>query len=363
MSLKMTLKSILLCSCSVLSYLCTANTIAPLGWIDPEFSISGNSDYIFTENNHGIYKINIGRFDSPCPSNDAENRNCYQPNKEPNGISRVNIAVSTLGGGTLSFKYKLSSYDSIGASVNDHVNINYLAPNGNLIDIERNWTSPNRKNGTLWESGEKSAEIRLSAFKESEQVLTLNFSLYNDGWGDQSHLEIWDLKISGCDLSMPLITDPEALEYENLTDIQRAQLGRPKLKDETEDCLDCLEYYIESWENNNLIVTATYLPTTYLSHVFDVWTLKEKLNLDPDAHDSCSVELKDELNREMINHGLYTSFDRPIPSLKHATGEAFDAKVEGLLEEEFDFYLGKCRIEQKGRNQNHFEAKESLSNE
>ena len=324
--------SLLIVSFSILTAInnVQAKDVEEKGYIDLDINVSvGNpeaSRHVIIENNKEVYYIKLGQSDTPCPPPTLENPYCEQPDKEVDSSYRVQLDVFTKGGGDLTFKYRFKTYDGNGPG-NDFVDIMVDFPPYFTYPtfIEENWRSPHSEKGRLWDSGEKIFTMNLDKWKEDQNArVRLYFLLSADGHGDQSILEIYDLKVIGCDV-IPLqpITDPGAIEFENGNNINTDRLNAL-----TKKGLSCMEHLTRSL-GGNFTLTSAYRPASYQEHLHNVWETKEDLLISIQPKEYCAA-IQNETDKEMSKHGLITEPAEGNPYAPHSRGNAIDAVIQGL---------------------------------
>ena len=187
---------------------------------------------------------------------------------EPRGTSTLRITVDVNDGGQMVFSYWLQTFDT---GEYDWANISLETPTG-VISIARHvggaghWTPP-----CCTYRSRNSVNVARSLDRWKHQQVTLVVELINDGFGDQTQLNIVNLSFGGCGIPWPSeLTDPEAIDMENGNELRIDQLSQPML-----DALACLRTAIRdaggSFDLNSTYIGSAYRNSQYQAHLREVW--------------------------------------------------------------------------------------------
>jgi hypothetical protein len=241
---------------------------------------------------------------------------------EPTGMTSVRILINVNDGGNLVFSNWLQSYDT---AEYDRADV-YLETPSRKIYFARGVGR-----GTPWQppcciyfsTPQAPHDISLDPWKN--QQVTLVVDLHNDGFGDQTQMNLVNVEFSACAVPWPAeLTSPEALDFENGN-----TLNLDGLTEGTRTALTCLQTAVRAeggtFEMSGTTFTSAYRNSEYQAHLQEIWRLKRQV--DQEKGNACDA-LKTHLNQEIAKHDMENLKLSPAGrSGPHTVGDAMDIRL------------------------------------
>lgn len=268
---------------------------------------AGGVGYVTTNSGSTGISAQIGRWDTAYPNADT---GAPAPGLEPFGASTLTITINVNDGGLVNFSYKFLTYD---AGIYDWFDAYMVTPTG-TIPLVTQLGKPGSDYGTYWESSQVVLNRSLDQWRN--QQVSFVFSVQQDGWGDQSAVNIDNFAVRTCQVP-PLtpITDAAAQNFENGATVDTAGLNAGM-----QAALNCLQGAAAA-AGGVLTVTSAYRPPAYQAHLREVW---DRWNDLRNRRDPECADLRTQVQQEFQRHGLLLT-QRPAAASAHTRGEAFDA--------------------------------------
>lgn len=265
---------------------------------------SGVGYVTYSTDNVGI-NAKIGRFDTPYTGG---TNGPPIPGLEPDGASVLSIIVDVNSGGKITFAYSLSTYD---AGIYDWYDIS-LITSGGTVPLVTRLGKPGADYGDFFKSSAISLSVDLTRYKN--QTVTFQFSVQQDGYGDQTQGELMGFNLSTCAVTpLSAITDAQALRFEGGDSVDTSRLV-PAMQ----TALGCVDRAVTA-AGGRINVASAFRPVPYQVHLREVW---DKWDLLMDNRDPGCAELKRAVALEFLKHGL--NEQRPAVDSRHTRGEALD---------------------------------------
>lgn len=249
----------------------------------------------------------IGRFDTPFPGG---LNGPPVAGLEPLGESTFSIGVDVNDGGRATFSYILNTYDS---GLYDWYDISLVTPTGTISLLSR-LGKPGNDFGVYYSSPQIPLSVSLDRWKN--QHVTFEFSVRQDGYGDQTQGQVIAFNVMTCPVP-PLtpITDPIALQFEggNTVDTTNLQANM-------QTALGCLRTAVAG-AGGSINITSAYRPPAYQRHLREVW---DNWQLLRDRRDEVCQELRTQVQTEFTNHQLLLTQRPASANGPHTQGAAID---------------------------------------
>ncbi len=277
--------------------------------------VTGGVGYVSSTTTASGVNADIGRWDTPFPNGVG---GAEVPGLEPDGASTLTVNIDVGTGGTLVFDYAFRTYD---AGIYDWLDI-WLDTPGGTVTIADRYGKPGSVYGDFWAGTLVTYSLKFDRSLMNKQVV-LHVSVQQDGWGDQTQAQIFNLKAQGCPVAeLTPITDPTALSFEAGNDIDTADLD-PTLASALADFQAAVEA-----AGGHFHLNSAYRPPEYQRHLREVWDKWDQLknNTDP-----LCADLKEEIRTEFFTRHQLKESQRPASdSGPHTQGNAFDASISGI---------------------------------
>lgn len=263
------------------------------------------------------------------------------PSSEPEGTTTLRIVVDVNDGGHLVGWHWLQTFDT---TEYDWANIYLDAPTGRISIAQRAGGRPPWEPPCCTYRATPSVAIRRSLNRWRNQQVTLVVELVNDGFGDQTQMNLVNLEFSACGIPWPAeLTDPEALEFENGNTL-RLDLLNPAMQ----TALTCLQNAVRAeggtFEMNSTTFTSAYRNPAYQAHLQEVWEGWQQVQR---TGPECQA-LRDYLSAETMRHRLRNLRQRPATrGGPHTQGNAVDINLNspGLTQARLIQLADGCNID------------------
>lgn len=276
---------------------------------------SGGIGYVSTgQAIDGSYSASIGKWGDPYTGGI---NGPPIPGIEPVGNSILYADITVNDGGIVAFKYQIESYD---IARYNWLNVHVETPDGGTLPLVSQAGAP----GEDWGRYYKTPVPILKTYKLDKwrnQKVRLIFSVYQDGYGDQTRALISGLQVRTCPVA-PLtpLKDPTSLWQEANPNTPNTGSLEPRLK----EGIQCLDAKFGRTPSNSGVSSA-YRPLEYQLHIKDVWEgwmgSPGVPALRTDGTNVCT-DLRGIYSTESDRHGL-VSPPGGTGSL-HITNDAFD---------------------------------------